>query len=79
MLAPNQMRFAAQAMAAIFGGPGLFYIYLSFYSPWEAVTGIFYLAIATALALYADRTGDSRPVGGGPGPLRKAVIRKRRR
>lgn len=63
MLANEQMRYGAQAMAAIFGGPGIFYIWLSFYKPGQAVTGLIYLAIATALALYADRKGKSRPAG----------------
>jgi hypothetical protein len=69
MLANDQMRIAAQCLAAIFGGPGIFYIWLSYYRPGQAVTGFIYLAIATVLALYADRKGESRPV------LRGAVAR----
>jgi len=69
MLANEQMRIAAQCMAAIFGGPGVFYIWLSFYRPGQAVTGFIYLAIATVLALYADRKDTGHPV------LRGAVAR----
>jgi hypothetical protein len=75
MLGQEQMRFAAQTMAAIFGGPGIFYVYLSFYKPYEAITGLIYLSIATALALYADRTGETRPLLA----RAKAVFRGKRR
>ncbi len=79
MLAQEQMRFAAQTMAAIFGGPGIFYVYLSFYKPHEAITGFIYLAIATALALYAERSGEARPLARGTLARAKAVIRGKRR
>ena len=79
MLAQEHMRFAAQTMAAIFGGPGIFYVYLSFYKPYEAITGLIYLAIATALALYADRAGETLPLARGTLARAKAVFRGKRR
>ena len=51
MLANEHMRWGAQTMAAIFGGPGIFYIIESFARPADAITGIIYLLIATGLAL----------------------------
>jgi len=53
MLPHEQMRVGAQILAAIFGGPGIFYVWRSFEHPGDAVTAVLYLAFATALALYA--------------------------
>jgi len=53
MLAHEQMRWGARAMAAIFGGPGIFYLWLSFSHPENALTAIIYLALATALSIFA--------------------------
>jgi hypothetical protein len=54
MLASEQMRYSAQIMAAIFGGPGIFYVIESFDMPDYALTGILYLVVATALAKFAE-------------------------
>lgn len=82
MFANEHMRLGAQTMAAIFGGPGIFYIWLSFQNPnpGDAVTGIIYLAIATALALAADKgaVGEPRPARSRLGRAR-ALLRLRRR
>jgi hypothetical protein len=79
MLGNDQMRIAAQCMAAIFGGPGIFYIYLSFYRPDHAVTGLIYLAIATALAWVADAKPEARPARRGALAWCKSVIQSKRR
>ena len=71
MFAAHQMRFGAIVMAAIFGGPGVFYSVESFLDPSFALTGIIYLGIGLAL-LYAAQTTE-------PAPARRKPDRKRRR
>ena len=61
MLASDQMRFGAIVMAAIFGGPGVFYSVESFVDPSFALTGVIYLGIGLAL-LYAAQGKDLAPV-----------------
>jgi hypothetical protein len=82
MFANEQMRMGAQIMAAIFGGPGIFYIWLSFEYPntGDAVTGIIYLSVATALALASgkDTLGEPRPARSHLARAR-ALLRLRRR
>ena len=80
MLANEHMRWGAQTMAAIFGGPGIFYILESFARPADAVTGIIYLLIATGLALSSmDKSAAPAPR---PGTARRrtwlALLRHRR-
>jgi hypothetical protein len=53
MLAHEQMKWGARCLAAIFGGPGIFYLWLSFNQPENALTAVIYLALATALSIYA--------------------------
>ena len=67
MLASEQMRFSAQIMAAIFGGPGIFYVVESFGTPNYALTGIIYLVIATALVKFAEDKSEraAEPPHGG--------------
>lgn len=50
------MRLSGQAMAAILGGPGIFYLWLSFYDPLAAVRATIMLGAATAISicLYPD-------------------------
>ena len=78
MLAQEQMRFGAQVMAAIFGGPGIFYVWQSFHTPIDAVTALIYLAIATALALYAEGKTEHRAAQAVAARC-KAILRGKRR
>ena len=73
MLATEQMRYGALILAAIFGGPGIFYDYISFFHPRYAVTALLYLVVATVLALCAE--DRSAPKGPGPGRLIRRAIR----
>ena len=80
MHAQEQMRYGARILAAIFGGPGIFYLYLSFQRPDMAFTAVIYLLIAVALSFYAGEGAEQ------PGAVRalalcRSVIRsaKRRR
>ena len=64
MLPREQMQFGAQIIAAVFGGPGIFYLWESFRgNPGDAATAFLYLGLATALLLAAGRGGaaDKRP------------------
>jgi hypothetical protein len=79
MLNNEQMRIGAQCMAAIFGGPGVFYVIESFHSAENAVTGFIYLAIATALAVVSAPKAEARTARGGALAWCKAVIQPRRR
>jgi hypothetical protein len=79
MLAHEQMRFGAQIMAAIFGGPGVFYVVLSFQRPRDALTGLIYLVIATTLALYAGGKPEPRTVRRGAVARCKAILLGKRR
>ncbi len=74
MLAHEQMKWGARVLAAMFGGPGIFYLWLSFNHPENALTAVIYLALATALSIYAGEP-SLRPA------RRKASFRttKRRR
>jgi hypothetical protein len=60
MLAHEQMKWGARALAAILGGPGIFYLWLSFNHPENAITAVIYLALATALSIYAGEP-SARP------------------
>ncbi len=71
MSAMDQMRFGATVMAAIFGGPGVFYCVESFVMPSLALTGILYLA-AALLLICAAHWGEATPA------RRKLPPRKRR-
>jgi multisubunit Na+/H+ antiporter MnhB subunit len=79
MLANEQIRIGARALAAIFGGPGIFYLWLGLSRPDAAMTGAIYLVIALALSLVAEESSAR----GGSGVLARcrAAIRpaKRRR
>jgi hypothetical protein len=79
MLNNEQMRIGAQCMAAIFGGPGVFYAIESFQNAENALTAVIYLAIATALAVVSAPQSDHRRAGGGALAWCKAVIYPRRR
>ena len=56
------MRLGAQALAAILGGPGVFYLWCSFYEPIFAVKALIMLGAATAisLCLYPDAVDGHR-------------------
>jgi hypothetical protein len=79
MLAHEQMRWGAQIMAAMFGGPGIFYILESFNDPGNALTGLIYLGMATALMVMA--LGPAEAGAGATAALAraKAVLRTRKR
>lgn len=79
MLAHEHMRFGARIMAAIFGGPGIFYFWLSFSEPANAVTALIYLGIATALALYAEGKAEPRAARIGALARCKAILSGKRR
>jgi len=49
MFAADQMRYGALVLAAIFGGPGVFYSIESSLDETFALNGIFYLGVALAL------------------------------
>lgn len=53
MLPQEQMRMGAQILAAIFGGPGVFYVWRSFDNPDDGLRAAFHLVVASLLALYS--------------------------
>ena len=65
MFASEQMRYGATVLAAIFGGPGVFYAVESFGHSSYALTGVFYLGIALALTF----TGQAKDVARARRPL----------
>lgn len=71
MSAMDQMRYGAIVMAAVFGGPGVFYSLESFAYPSFALTGLIYLVIAIAL-ICAAQGKEATPA------RRKLPPRKRR-
>jgi hypothetical protein len=46
------MRLGGQAMAAVLGGPGIFYVWLSFYDPLAAVRATIFLGAAMAISIF---------------------------
>jgi hypothetical protein len=79
MFANEQMRMGALTMAAVFGGPGVFYAIESFADARNGVTAIVYLVIATALALAADQKSAPTMPGGGMLRRCRAMIPTSRR
>lgn len=77
MLPHEQMRIGAQLLAAVFGGPGIFYVWRSFGNPGDAATAVLYLALATVLALYAGAPAKG-PSLGALARCRALLARKRR-
>jgi hypothetical protein len=71
MVSADQMRFGAIVMAAVFGGPGVFYSIESFAHPSFAHTGFIYLCIALALLWAAQ--------GKEPVPARRKLPPRKRR
>jgi hypothetical protein len=61
MLPREQMRFGTQILAAMFGGPGVFYLWKSFYDPQDALTALLYLGVATALSLAIRAPKERQP------------------
>jgi hypothetical protein len=74
---PEPMRLGSHVLAAVFGGPGVFYLYLSFYVPTLALKAFLFLGAATMinLLLYPDVLGSDR----GFGALQRALARIKRR
>ena len=79
MMSREHMRAGAQFLAAIFGGPGLFYLWLSFYRPEEAMTAILYLSIATAITLTLGEPERQPAQFGALARTRQAIRRRLRR
>ncbi|HUH84083.1 MAG TPA: hypothetical protein VLX85_05710 [Stellaceae bacterium] len=79
MMSREHMRAGAQFLAAIFGGPGLFYLWLSFYRPEEALTAILYLSIATAITLTMGEPEREPARVGAFARTRRAIHRRFRR
>jgi len=50
------MRLCSQALAVILGGPGIFYLWHSFYVPTDAFKAVIFLGAATIISwmLYPD-------------------------
>jgi hypothetical protein len=48
----DSMRIGGQAMAAILGGPGVFYLWCSFYEPVMALKALIALGAATAISVF---------------------------
>ncbi|HXQ52432.1 MAG TPA: hypothetical protein VN802_15165 [Stellaceae bacterium] len=65
MLAHEQMRWGSQIMAAMFGGPGIFYILESFSDAGNALNGIVYLALATALIVVGQGKAEKTAAAAG--------------
>ncbi len=45
------MRLGGQALSAILGGPGIFYVWYSFYEPRAAANAVILLGAATAISV----------------------------
>jgi hypothetical protein len=48
----DNMRLGGQALSAILGGPGVFYLWCSFYEPLFALKALIMLGAATAISVY---------------------------
>lgn len=48
---PREMHLGSQAIAAILGGPGIFYLWHSFYVPEDAMRAVLFLGAATVINL----------------------------
>ena len=46
------MRVGAQALSAILGGPGIFYVWYSFYAPWAAANAVVLLGCTIAISFF---------------------------
>jgi len=46
------MRVGAQALSAILGGPGIFYVWYSFYAPWTAADAVILLGCAVTISFF---------------------------
>ena len=59
------MRLGSHVLAGILGGPGIFYLWESFYVPPLALKAFLFLAAATTinLLLYPDVLGGDRGIG----------------
>lgn len=75
MMPPQEfMRMGARVLAATFGGPGIFYLWLGFHEiPGTALNAGFYLAAALVLTYVADTPGRAKA------PARRPFSWKRRR
>lgn len=78
MLPLEHMRMGAQVLAAIFGGPGIFYLWRSFGGAadcqGDALNAVLYLIAATALVLVAGQPEKAKA----PARRRALFSRKRR-
>lgn len=46
------MRLGSQTLAAILGGPGVFYVWYSFYAPWAAANAVILLGCAIGISVF---------------------------
>lgn len=46
------MRLGSQTLAAILGGPGIFYVWYSFYAPWAAANAVILLGCAIGISVF---------------------------
>jgi hypothetical protein len=78
---PQAMRLGSEALAAILGGPGIFYLWLSFSMPSLSLKAFLFLAAATTinLMLYPDAIEATRGFAGVQRLLGKMTQRTRRR
>ena len=72
MALPLEMRVGSQILAAVLGGPGVFYLWRSFYAPEDALRAVIFLGAAAAISfmLYRD-SGE----GGRSSTLRRLLVR----
>lgn len=59
---PEPMRLGGHVLAAVFGGPGMFYLYLSFFLPILALKAFLFLGAAMIIniLLYPEVLGSDR-------------------
>jgi hypothetical protein len=74
---PESMRLGSQALAVILGGPGVFYLWHSFYVPTSSLKAVLFLGAATVinLMLYPEVLGTD----GGLSTINRVVAKITRR
>jgi hypothetical protein len=69
VMSEDSMRIGGQAMAAILGGAGMFYLWCSFYEPVFGLKALIMLGAATAISFYvypesfAGHSGTLKAIG----------------
>ena len=69
---PLEMRVGSQILAAVLGGPGVFYLWRSFYAPEDALRAVIFLGAAGAISfmLFRETSEHHRP-----SVLRRLLVR----